>query len=409
MNQEKEALVAQYRVATEKALTKAEFLTSSDLTTLQAFVLFLFCMREREHPRFTWTMTALAVRIAQGMRLNEVRRGSGLSPYDTEIRLRLWLSIWRLDLRTALDQGSDFLVSDASSDEGLPLNVNDTDFDPGSIKYPCSRTGMTDMAPTLAKYEIGSLMKKMRRSKAACERSGVRSILTPEWDDILQAAGVCKSEIQSKYLENCTAGDSFHLFTTLNTQLFFAQVPLLNYDPVLCSDCQTTLPPSAVGHLFEASIEAINCSYAIISLSTSLRWTKLFRTYINRHAISIILEELCLRTNETDLEQKGWNAIGLALACCSPSASSQKQDVSWKLLVKLMREAERRREANQPLSAREGPETGSESSNSNIATPGIWPLLDSGTPSSWPTDLLYESMDGGLPAELGNSLGDVIS
>ncbi|KAH8894643.1 hypothetical protein GQ53DRAFT_591161, partial [Thozetella sp. PMI_491] len=344
LSQEKEALVAQYRLATEKALANAEFLTSPDLMTLQAFVLFLFCLREREHSRVTWTMTALAVRIAQGIGIHEVRRGGGLSPYDTEISLRLWLSIWLLDLRTALEQGSDFLVPDAASAEGLPLNVNDTDFDPRSTEYPCSRTGMTDMAPTLAKYEIGSLSKKLWRFEAA---RGVQPVPTAERDHMLQAAALCQNEVESKYLTNCADDESFQLYTTLTTRLFFAEVPLLVYIPILSSDCQATLPPSVVDQMIAASIEAIECSYAVISLSTSPRWGKLFLTFVNWHAIVIILEELCSRSNKTDLAQKGWNAIELAFACWGSAPPSHKLDGPWEPLMKLMRKAKRRREANQ--------------------------------------------------------------
>ncbi|EKG10548.1 hypothetical protein MPH_12406 [Macrophomina phaseolina MS6] len=264
------------------------------------------------------------------------------------------------------------------------------------------------MAPTLAKYEIGSLMKKMRRFEAACERSGVRPTPSSDWDDMVQTAALCKSEIESKYLKNCAAGDSFQLFTTLNTRLFFAEVPLLGYDPILYSDFRPTLPSSAISRLFAASIEAIECSYNVISLSTLPRWARLFRTYVNWHAISIILEELCLQPNETDLAQRGWNAIELALTCCSLSRPSQKQDVSWKSLVKLMRKAKRRREASQPLSARKRAETGSELSNLNMAMPDIWPMSDTGTLSLWSAEFLYESVGRGMSIDLGNSPGDAI-
>ncbi|KAF7555096.1 hypothetical protein G7Z17_g2437 [Cylindrodendrum hubeiense] len=161
LGKDKETLVAQYRLATKKALARADFMSSSDLMTLQAIVLFLFCLRESDQSKFTWTMTALVVRIAQGLGIHRVRRGTELSPYDTEISLRLWLSIWLLDLRTALDQGTKVLISEDLSDPVLPLNINDSDLDPANVAYPPSRTGMTDMAPTLIKYETGLLMKKL--------------------------------------------------------------------------------------------------------------------------------------------------------------------------------------------------------------------------------------------------------
>ena len=216
MNHEKQALIAQYRLATEKALAKAEMITAPNLMTLQAFVLFLNSLRDREHPRYTWTMTALALRMAQGLGLHTIRRGGALSPYDTEISLRLWLSIWLLDLRTALDQGSDFSVPDATSIEGLPMNLNDADFDTGSTAYPSSEKGMTDMAPTLIHYELGLLMKKMRQFELDCEREGPQIVSASAWDDMEEAAALCKNKIESTFLRNSTSEDSFQRFTMLS-------------------------------------------------------------------------------------------------------------------------------------------------------------------------------------------------
>ncbi|CAH0050943.1 unnamed protein product [Clonostachys solani] len=408
LDQDKETLAAQYRLATEKALAKAEFMSSSDLMTLQAFVLFLFCLREREQSRFTWTMTALAVRIAQGIGIHRVRRDTELPPYDTEMSLRLWLSIWLLDLRTGLDQGMDWLILEDVSDVALPLNINDSDLDPASAEYPLSRTGMTDMAPTLVKYEIGSLLKKLPRLES--ESKGKQPSSGLDWDDMERIAATYKKNVEEKYLHNCVDDDYFQWLTALNTRLFFAKVPLLFHHPALSSDARSTLSPAVRDRLLTASIETLECSYAVVTISTSLRWSRLFRTYIHWHAISIILEELCLRSNATEIAQRAWKAIELALGCWGSFPSSQQADELWKPLIKLMRTAKKRREANQSLYAQERTET--EPSPSDPSMTEIWALANSETQLSWPTDYsaryLYEDLNEVLVDDTGAGLSEAI-
>lgn len=406
LNHEKQALIAQYRLATEKALAKAEMITAPNLMTLQAFVLFLNSLRDREHPRYTWTMTALALRMAQGLGLHTIRRGGALSPYDTEISLRLWLSIWLLDLRTAMDQGSDFSVPDATSIEGLPMNLNDADFDTGSTAYPSSEKGMTDMAPTLIHYELGLLMKKMRQFELDCEREGPHLVSASAWDDMEEAAALCKNKIESTFLRDCTSEDSFQRFTTLNTRLFFAEVPLLMYDSVSLSDFRTTLSARAVVGLLAASIEAISCAHDIVSLSTSSCWGKLFLTHANWHAISIILEELCLHSNKTDIAQKRWGAIEVALACCGSHPWPQTANGLWKSLIELMRKAKRMRDAHQSLYWEERKGTGIEVAS--LTMPEIWPGSDADSSSAWPTEFPDDNMDAGWPADFGHSPSDLL-
>uniref|UniRef100_A0A8H7TMX9 Xylanolytic transcriptional activator regulatory domain-containing protein n=1 Tax=Bionectria ochroleuca TaxID=29856 RepID=A0A8H7TMX9_BIOOC len=408
LDEDKETLAAKYRLATEKALAKAEFMSSSDLMTLQAFVLFLFCLREREQSRFTWTMTALAVRIAQGIGIHRVRRDNKLPPYDTEISLRLWLSVWLLDLRTALDQGTDWLIPDDVPDAALPLNINDSDLGPASVEYPLSRTGMTDMAPTLVKHEIGSLLKKLPRLER--ESEGIRPSSEPDWDEMERIAITYKKNVEEKYLHNCVDDEYFQWLTALNTRLFFAKVPLLFHHPVLSSDARSTLSPAVRDRLLTASIETLECSYAVVAISASLRWSRLFRTSIHWHAIAIILEELCLRSNKTEIAQRAWKAIELALDCWGSFPTSQHADELWKSLIKLMRTAKKRREANQSLYAQE--RTEAEPSPSDSSMPEIWALANSETQLSWPTDYsagyLYEDLDEVLIDDTGASLSEVI-
>jgi hypothetical protein len=85
----KEHLLGRYRFALERALSHAGLVNTQELTTLQAFVLLIICLRRNEDSRTLWTLVGLAVRLAVGMGLQHDGTKFNMSPLETEIRRRL--------------------------------------------------------------------------------------------------------------------------------------------------------------------------------------------------------------------------------------------------------------------------------------------------------------------------------
>jgi hypothetical protein len=68
--EEKSVLLARYRFGVEQALARADFLQTDEMIVLQAFVLFLICLRRNDDARVIWTLTGLVVRMAQTLGLH---------------------------------------------------------------------------------------------------------------------------------------------------------------------------------------------------------------------------------------------------------------------------------------------------------------------------------------------------
>lgn len=68
--EEKKTLLARYRFGVEQALARADFLQTDEMIVLQAFVLFLICLRRNDDARVIWTLTGLVVRMAQTLGLH---------------------------------------------------------------------------------------------------------------------------------------------------------------------------------------------------------------------------------------------------------------------------------------------------------------------------------------------------
>ncbi|KAL9563930.1 hypothetical protein ACKAV7_011965 [Fusarium commune] len=338
LGREKETLINQYRCATEQALARAKFMTSADLMTLQAFVLYISSVRQYVQPRLTWNLTALAVRIAQGIGVHQ-GPNSQESPFDLETRRRLWLCLWMLDLKTALDLGTDWLIADDYIDVGLPLNINDSDLDPAYTEHPTSRTGMTDMAHMLVKYEIGLLLKKLIHARG---QKGPQPSNEEEMEELVAKR---KEQIRERYLQHC-ADDGLEWLTAANAKLSLATAPLLIYHPVLSSELRSSVSNNVRDHLVAASIETIECLHVLETMSAPHRRGWMFGTYLHWHATAFLLESLYLRPHETDVARQSWNALGLALGLWTTSSGARGACGPWSALVKLVERGKRIHEAS---------------------------------------------------------------
>ncbi|KAI1649331.1 uncharacterized protein F4817DRAFT_363675 [Daldinia loculata] len=148
-NTRKLTLMAQFRAACEAALESSELLTTSDITVLQAFVLYLIARRTEDSSRAVWTMIALAVRIAKAL---SIHIGRVESFFNRQMRRRLWFTVCLLDLQGALEEATEPLIEVDEISSDFPVNINDSEFDvdtPGELQ---SKDGLTDMTFALVTY-----------------------------------------------------------------------------------------------------------------------------------------------------------------------------------------------------------------------------------------------------------------
>jgi hypothetical protein len=83
--EDKSVLLTRYRFGVEQALARADFLQTDEMIVLQAFVLFLICLRRNDDARVIWTLTGLVVRMAQTLGLHRDGTHYGLPPFQIEM------------------------------------------------------------------------------------------------------------------------------------------------------------------------------------------------------------------------------------------------------------------------------------------------------------------------------------
>src|SRR3569833_448951 len=322
---EKSTLISKYRFALEQALAKAEFLTSADIVTLQAFLLFLTIVRRYDDTRFAWTLNGLIIRISQSIGLHrDGTNFANLTPFETEMRRRLWWAICVLDLRSAEDQGTDLTIIDRTFDTQFPLNINDTDIDVDSISLPPARNGTTDLTFSLIRYEICSVARRLHTNTttigSVCPRDAASSIRERE-----QMIKDVHERVENKYLKDGTSeSNAMHWVAANIARLIVAKMTLLIYQPVLFPSPGTDdLAAETRERLFSAATEVFEYSLLLFVATRTKPWRWLFKTYTQWHAVAYTLMEVSRRPWSASVE-RAWSALNSVFADNSQSLDMEK-------------------------------------------------------------------------------------
>ncbi|KAK1573322.1 fungal-specific transcription factor domain-containing protein [Colletotrichum navitas] len=150
---EKSSALRRSTLAMKKALAETDFLRRYNMMILQCLVLYLVSVQGQLDQHAAWVLTGGLVRIAQRMGLHRDGQLLGLSPFETEIRRRIWWQIILLESKYASLAGFCDAILPPNWDTTLPSNVNDADLVPGSLEPIKSREGATEMAFCLMIYE----------------------------------------------------------------------------------------------------------------------------------------------------------------------------------------------------------------------------------------------------------------
>ncbi|KAB8269072.1 fungal-specific transcription factor domain-containing protein [Aspergillus minisclerotigenes] len=210
------ALLAQYQQASQSALVKAGLLKTSNMVGLQAFVIFILSVRGEYNPHTLWSLSGIAVRIAQRIGLHRDGSRLGLSIFETEMRRRLWWQITVVDAAISRMSGSTSSLYPLA-DTRIPLNVNDSDLDVKMKETPPESSSATEMIFCLMRYELGQWLGRQSRSKPVgfdgyWESMSGASIPIEEKDRMIKEL---EDVIERKFTVHCDPSIPLHRMTMI--------------------------------------------------------------------------------------------------------------------------------------------------------------------------------------------------
>ncbi|PTB70155.1 hypothetical protein BBK36DRAFT_1173378 [Trichoderma citrinoviride] len=208
-------IVKHYRIATRQALINARFLSTSNIMTLQAFSIFTICVRKVYRCDTLYILSGVAIRLARKMGLHRDGTFLGLSPFETEMRRRLWWHLAHVDCRTADVMGTKPSPEISSGDVKAPLNVDDDELYPDMTSLPKERNGITAITLCLLKCEIMDTLCKFAKvypGDARWEMLYDPDISLEGKDRIIDAV---EDHVEKKYLRYCDPSNPLDTFISI--------------------------------------------------------------------------------------------------------------------------------------------------------------------------------------------------
>ena len=343
----RKSLLSRYISATEAALSRARFMGTTNLVILQALFLHLLSVRDIHEPRALWSMTGVAVRIAQGMGLERDGLFLGLPPFEIEMRRRIWWMLKGHGFRTAELCGLAKLQDLDTGGESTkwPTNVNDDQLYPGMPSLPAESNMLTDMAYVAMRYEL---------TKFAAGRIGnfrQQGKDPSQWN--LHDSDIDKGNmdgplkeleevLETKYVRYCDPSQPLHVLIMLLARTTVNVVRFLTHHPRRWASVEDT-PVSERQLVWETGIKLLE-QHEMVQCHPQLKqfeWNAAY--YLQWHAFIHVVDTLRTDPLIKDAE-KAWQLIDNTYKN-NPDMVSDTKEPTYVALGNLCLEAYSAREA----------------------------------------------------------------
>ena len=251
----------------------------------------------------------------------------GYSPFEAEMRRRLWWQILLLETIAADERSSQSLLPPDSFNAPLPCNLNDDDFSLESQHPLQGRNGPTDMTLCLLGIDATRVAQKLKPWPKADEEG---SPSVQDYEDIVRDYA---KRFESIYLTGCDfSKPRTKVLSTVGYHWMY-KLWLLLYYPLSHQVFRRSQPPRQ-GLQLALMFLRHNAILEHHSVSQDFAW--FYRSHVPWHAVAVVLTELCREPRGTHAD-RAWNLIDPCFDEWSDRIGDSKLAMVWSH-VKLLRE-----------------------------------------------------------------------
>lgn len=283
-----------------------------------------------------WTLVSLAVRIAQDLNLHRDGQATGFSPFDTEIRRRLWWQISVLDIRACEDRGSFPLIDHNLCSTKVPLNINDDDIYPDMRTPPPERIGCTDLSFSRLCQEASIVAPRFFSPVPASVDDDEKR---DRWQaEIQQGVEDFKETLHSKFVVHCNHAIPIQHVISQVVQIVTSEFWLLVHYPIQTRR-YAFKSKATKQEILAVAITHLRVDYQLAIHPLSIKYKWYYETYVQWHPLAVALAELCVQTRGPQVDE-AWTVVDAVYE----RARSRVTDVSlWRPVKKLHQKARRAR------------------------------------------------------------------
>ncbi|KAI0131913.1 hypothetical protein BJ170DRAFT_611687 [Xylariales sp. AK1849] len=273
----KEDLLSKYQSGCQQALLNSGLLRTGDRDCLTALYLYIISADPGADPLSLSCMLGVAIRIARRLGIHSESILAKCTPFEAEMRRRLWWSLILFDTRIG-EMGDYRSVSlDPAWDCKIPLNVNDSDLRPEMKEAPAAQGYSTDTIYAVVRGELGDFIRHsnfhLEFTNPALKpiARNVQYGTTPEGSELV----LLERMIEDKYLKFCDPEIPLHYMTIWMTRGHLARCRLLEE----YSRCGSSSKPSA--RQLDGQLDiAIAHAFRMLECDTKVMASPLTRGYL---------------------------------------------------------------------------------------------------------------------------------
>lgn len=268
-------------------------------------------MRAFSDPPTIWTLSGVAMRIAQRIGIHRDGSGYGLSPFDTEIRRRVWFQLRILDATSAQSCGVAVNPMLPTSDSRPPANVNDSDLDPLMQDPPHEKNGATEMMFCLARSELGKWLRRWNASDGSVPSSSPWASLAASsmsFREKEDAINELENSLEDKYLKYCDPSIPLHTATIMMARSAVLHTRLMAHHPRQYQGTNTRIPQMERDLIFQNCLKMADYANYVQTYGPVQRFSWHTANHMPWDAMIFMLTELRNRSDPTEKE-KVWEVI----------------------------------------------------------------------------------------------------
>lgn len=217
----------------------------------------------------------MGVLVRSAERLGLHRDGSilNLSPYETELRRRMWWQLQALDLFLSVRSGATSMTLMADWDVKMPLNIEDSDLNDTTETLPEPRKGLTAMSYCLFGYEAIYQQRRIFQSKSG--KFNLSWSADPMLTPMLKESVIAQLEekFNEKFLRFCDPIKPIQNLLQLLARYLIAMFRLQVLHPMSAINSQKGVTEAHRMALLDISIQCLRYNVAMHSkLLKPFRW-----------------------------------------------------------------------------------------------------------------------------------------
>ncbi|CAN9254650.1 unnamed protein product [Alternaria alternata] len=295
-------MLQHYRSAVEELLVRSNLLQSPDVFTLQTFVVL-----GEEDPK-------------------------DFSPFDLQLRQRLFFAIGILDTHSALDRGT-IPILPSTSFRAPPLNINDDDMHPTdkaiqpSLQYP------TDMSHTAMIYEAMICQRRLYEISDGVQNGW------EQWTKKVELLNEFKTSILSERTNIHSYDSPLEMLRRMSAQKIIVSMQLLARRPPYRQP-QNIVPPWDDFDIMKSATEVLEQHLQPIPVELQ-PWA--WKNWVQWHALAVLLAELMVRPQEPS-SGRSYIIATQSFRHYARLVADSESGLLWKPIAKLMRRVQRLRQ-----------------------------------------------------------------